>query len=1216
MKSLIFTFFLTAVSLCAAPVDPVCSYFTVSQHNAKPGKAVTLTINLRNDLNRPEKAKNIVLKINSPAVKVISAPAPVPGKAGVYTATISADNNAECDIAVVADGVVVEENVLTNPGFEHSTRGVPTGVSTYANHYDSTWFQYGSDYKKAQRQRHYLGCINFNKGKSIYWGFASVTGKNVLHNHRYIFSIMAKYNNIRGERGVTINTNQTNAQGKSLFHQYAGFRAGSSNGWVKVESEPQNIRKETASISCSAMILVAAGEVDFDNARLKLSPTVIWGNTPEGVCAPVSKPPRCLIPNYKRIDYAAAIRAEYLACKKLLDDAIAKYGTKSKLVQQFKADVARYTAKMVKTIHPRDAYNLQLEMEKRAAEFKKASAALAAGNLDAMLSDNTPAVPAPAAPAPAGPRFASSVQGGKAVKVSPSDVKIDGVLNDRAWKRATKLTHFRRTVNRKVVPEKTTVMTAYDDKNLYIAWDLPGRPEKLRAKNAHDDSTVFMDETIELFVTDPNSPMAYRQFVLTPGNVRWDALDRDRYINMKWQSATRIHSKGWCAEMAFPWSELNIDPARDKIIRINFCRSRHPEEAATKPDPRDFYESSAWSIITKGFHEINAFGFLTIGEPAQAFKDTTAAAIKKSQQFKNIPAVADALAKLKQGNPANIIDYQNRLCALEDAIKVSATNASAAQLSKVVRASSLLLSNWDEAVELEAARDFQIPLLASKLKKPDPAKLSYRMAVNEFAHKAFLISALKDAKNITLRPTALVGKSGIIPASQITCQRILFLTPDKDLWPGYYNTWSKRPLPELVEDIDEPFALEKYVSTQIRVLINSADAKPGKYTGKIAVRADGKTIGNIPVSCEVLPIVLPDSRSNPLWIYPFTQLPYPGKSGRAWAKLLRDHYVSDVSFETPRIYLNGKRLVPPPHIKDNKNYISKMVDPGIDFSGEIKIDGDFGDFAERLQICAEYGLKPVFSTRTEDIYPEVFPTFINFLQENGLAVDRFYYKTGDEDTSLWQYPLAEKLHKCAPQIPLYMIPSGSDYFDIKPLAKHYKYIAFTRAGLSNPAFEKDLRWMQKNGVKLARYTNRTSWAERDVRLAGRMDLWDVMINDRMDGYQVWTGSVTGEWLGYRYAYSSAARTPVHNYPPEKQSICQLVYVRKKGDFFKAISCIRLEDMRDGITDYLYYKEAEKALKARKDPNWEAKLAAVAKMPKKRPADYLAIRNALIKLILP
>lgn len=194
--------------------------------------------------------------------------------------------------------------------------------------------------------------------------------------------------------------------------------------------------------------------------------------------------------------------------------------------------------------------------------------------------------------------------------------------------------------------------------------------------------------------------------------------------------------------------------------------------------------------------------------------------------------------------------------------------------------------------------------------------------------------------------------------------------------------------------------------------------------------------------------------------------------------------------------------IPPPHLKDNKSYIDKMTNPGIDFSGEIKIDGEFSDIGERLQICAEYGLKPVFSTRTEDIYPEVFPAFIKFLAENGLGADRFYYKTGDEDTSLWQYPLAEKLHQCAPEIPLYMIPSGADYFDLKPLARHYKYIAFTRSGLSNPAFEKDLRIMQKNGVKLARYTNRTSWAERDVRLAGRDDLWDVMIHDRMDGYQV------------------------------------------------------------------------------------------------------------------
>ena len=117
--------------------------------------------------------------------------------------------------------------------------------------------------------------------------------------------------------------------------------------------------------------------------------------------------------------------------------------------------------------------------------------------------------------------------------------------------------------------------------------------------------------------------------------------------------------------------------------------------------------------------------------------------------------------------------------------------------------------------------------------------------------------------------------------------------------------------------------------------------------------------------------------------------------------------------------------------------------------------------------------------------------------------------------------------------------------------------------------------MQKKGVELFRYTNRTSWAERDCRLAGRDDLWNVMIQDKVDGYQVWTAGVTGAYHRFRIGYGGSSEKAVHDFPPERQSTCQLLYIRKNGDFYKPVSCIRLEDMRDGITDYFYYRLAEK-----------------------------------------
>ncbi|MCI6287500.1 MAG: hypothetical protein MR727_02045, partial [Lentisphaeria bacterium] len=61
--------------------------------------------------------------------------------------------------------------------------------------------------------------------------------------------------------------------------------------------------------------------------------------------------------------------------------------------------------------------------------------------------------------------------------------------------------------------------------------------------------------------------------------------------------------------------------------------------------------------------------------------------------------------------------------------------------------------------------------------------------------------------------------------------------------------------------------------------------------------------------------------------------------------------------------------------------------------------------------------------------------------------------------------------------------------------------------------------------------------------------------------------------------------------------------------------IRLEDMRDGITDYFYYRLAEEALAARRDAAAALKLAEITAMPRKTPAQFKAIREKLIRLIL-
>ncbi len=802
-------------------------------------------------------------------------------------------------------------------------------------------------------------------------------------------------------------------------------------------------------------------------------------------------------------------------------------------------------------------------------------------------------------------KYSRNIQAAKAAKVATGEIKIDGKLNESVWKKADKLTNFRVASSLKLAAPTPTVMTAFDKNKLYIAWICPKAPNPGKG-DKNDGGAMFMDETLEFFIGDPTSPQAWRQFVITPDGLKFDSQDGDAFINFDWDYAVDKKADGYTAEWAIPWRDLNVDLVRDKVLRLNFSRGRKSADGSA--------EGSSWSIFRTGYREREGFGFLLLSDAAAAVAPMVKQLQQNAAKYAADPAVQESLKRVASGDPENFIAYMNQLAKLQDAVKAAETKAAGKGLAANKKSRSpLLISNWSEDVELEQAKEFQLPLLVKLIKKPDPAKLDFRMAINEFAHRAFLVSALKGINSVSISASDLTSADGkVIKADKIRFYQIKFVTPAKKLWPSVHGRWSGRPLPELVEVIEKPFALKKYESTHIRMLIDGVEAKPGKYTGKVTVSGVNGVIGEIPVNCEVMDFAIPDSRTNPLYCNIFTQIPSGGKSAREYAKLFREHYVSEVTFETPRMYLDGKQIRPVGHRKDDPTYIQQIINHGYDFkNGKLVIDGEFSEFADRVKACAEYGLKVVLSTRTEDVLPDAFPALRKFFADLGLPPENFIYKMGDEDTSLWQQPLAEQIHKFAPEQHLYMIPSGRDYFDLKPLANHYKSVAFTRSGLTNPAFDPDLKHLQQKGVRLARYTNRTSWAERDVRLAGRADLWDVMIKDFMDGYMIWTACATGAWLNHRYAYSDAERCPVFNYPPEEQATCCLVYVRKIGDRLKPIASIRLEDMRDGITDYYYYKAAEKALAGKS----KAELEKIAAMPKRTMADFRAIREKLINIIL-
>ena len=185
-----------------------------------------------------------------------------------------------------------------------------------------------------------------------------------------------------------------------------------------------------------------------------------------------------------------------------------------------------------------------------------------------------------------------------------------------------------------------------------------------------------------------------------------------------------------------------------------------------------------------------------------------------------------------------------------------------------------------------------------------------------------------------------------------------------------------------------------------------------------------------------------------------------------------------------------------------------------------------------------------------------------------------------------------------------MISSGYFYWDIKGVAE-----GFTDFTFSVPAYRggergyRDIAYLRSKGVKVSRYLNNASWAGRRRPIEARTEPWKALIHDELDGYTCWTACLWPN-LGFRPGYKGYSKTlKIHELPPEEQVPTMLVYIRKDGNVYHPVSCIRTENIRDGIIDALYYRLAKKTLQDVGDDHGVEKLLKEVRFSKRTYAEY-------------
>jgi hypothetical protein len=188
----------------------------------------------------------------------------------------------------------------------------------------------------------------------------------------------------------------------------------------------------------------------------------------------------------------------------------------------------------------------------------------------AALAQSEPSAPARnggAAPPPGSREVLPALPTLSAMRLEGA-IRIDGRLDEPAWADAPVATGFVQTdpENGALATEQTEIRILYDDQAIYIgARMFDSEPDRIRARLARRDESVSNADLIEISIDSYHNRVDGYIFRITPAGAIRDAAvlasgGQDNSWDAVWQSAARVDSLGWVAELRIPFSQLRYEP--------------------------------------------------------------------------------------------------------------------------------------------------------------------------------------------------------------------------------------------------------------------------------------------------------------------------------------------------------------------------------------------------------------------------------------------------------------------------------------------------------------------------------------------------------------------------------------------------------------------------------------------------------------------------------
>jgi hypothetical protein len=162
------------------------------------------------------------------------------------------------------------------------------------------------------------------------------------------------------------------------------------------------------------------------------------------------------------------------------------------------------------------------------------------------------------------------------IRRTSDPLRIDGLLDEAVWKTALQIKVDKEWFPGDGVapPVETTVYLTYDRRNLYIAFIASDPdPKAIRAHYMDRDSinTFVQDDHVTVMIDTFNDERRAVQFRINPLGVQADAIFsenegiEDFSWDIIWDSAGRIHERGYTVELAIPMNQLRFPQGQDPM---------------------------------------------------------------------------------------------------------------------------------------------------------------------------------------------------------------------------------------------------------------------------------------------------------------------------------------------------------------------------------------------------------------------------------------------------------------------------------------------------------------------------------------------------------------------------------------------------------------------------------------------------------------------------